>query len=51
VYLEEVGLPYKVHPINLATGEQKTPEFLALCPNGRIPVIVDRANGRLERSA
>lgn len=39
--LEETGLPYAVHPIDLSRKEQKTPEFLALNPNGRIPVIVD----------
>lgn len=44
VYLEEIGLPYTVHPIDLGKGEQKTPEYLRICPNGRIPAIVDRAN-------
>ncbi len=39
--LEETGLPYTVHAIDLSRKEQKTPEFLALNPNGRIPVIVD----------
>ena len=43
MFLEEVGLPYKVHKINLSEGDQKKPEFLAICPNGRIPAIVDRA--------
>lgn len=41
VALEELGLPYTVHPVNLMAGEQKTAEFRALNPNGRIPVIVD----------
>src|SRR5260370_16371869 len=45
VFLEEVGLPYNVHKINLSAGDQKKPEFLAICPNGRIPAIVDRSNG------
>jgi glutathione S-transferase len=44
VMLEEIGMEYNVIPINMAKGEQKTPEFLAMNPNGRIPVIVDRAN-------
>ena len=44
IMLEETGMPYAVHPISFARKEQKTPEFLALNPNGRIPVIVDRAN-------
>ncbi|WP_417469109.1 glutathione S-transferase family protein [Maricaulis sp.] len=42
VLLEELGLPYTVHAIELMQGEQKTPAFLAMNPNGRIPVIVDR---------
>lgn len=45
--LEELGLAYTVHPIDLAKGEQKTDAFLALNPNGRIPVIVDRDNDDL----
>ena len=45
VVLEEVGLPYNVHKINLGAGDQKKPEFLAICPNGRIPAIVDHGNG------
>lgn len=44
VLLEELGAEYTLHPINLSAGEQKTPEFLAMNPNGRIPVIVDRDN-------
>jgi len=40
--LEELGLPYEAHAVNLGEGEQKTPEFLAMNPNGRIPAIVDR---------
>lgn len=42
--LEEVGLDYTVHPIDLSTGVQKEPDFLAINPNGRIPAIVDRDN-------
>jgi len=41
VTLEECGLPYKAHKIDLAKGEQRTPEFLKLNPAGQIPVIVD----------
>jgi glutathione S-transferase/GST-like protein len=41
--LEELGLPYNVHVLALSKGEQKEPWFLAMNPNGRIPVIVDRA--------
>ena len=39
--LEECGLPYKLHPVALEKGENKTPQFLALNANGQIPVIVD----------
>ena len=44
IMLEETGLEYEVHTIELAKMEQKTPEFLAMNPNGRIPVIVDHDN-------
>ena len=42
VTLEELGLPYETHAVNLAKNEQKEPWFLAINPNGRIPAIVDR---------
>lgn len=45
IALEELGLPYTVHPVDLAAGEQHAPAFRALNPNGRIPVIVDNDNG------
>jgi len=41
IALEECGLPYRLHPVNLDKGENKTPQFLAMNPNGQIPVIVD----------
>ena len=41
IALEECGLAYKLHPIDLAKGENKTPQFLALNPMGQIPVMVD----------
>ncbi|MFZ4687781.1 MAG: glutathione S-transferase family protein [Polymorphobacter sp.] len=41
VALEEMGLPYDVVRIDLSKGEQKSPEFLAICPNGRVPALVD----------
>jgi GST-like protein len=43
--LEELGLPYRLQPIDISAGEQFTPEFLALSPNNRIPAIVDHAYG------
>lgn len=42
ILLEELGLPYAYHPVNVRAGEQKTPEHLARNPNGKVPVIVDR---------
>jgi GST-like protein len=42
IALEECGLAYTLHPIALANGEHKTPQFLAMNPNAQIPVIVDR---------
>ena len=41
IAFEETGLAYKVHKLNLAKGEQKTPEFLKINPAGAIPAIVD----------
>jgi GST-like protein len=41
IALEEMALPYSVHGLNLKALEQKSPEFLAINPNGRIPAIVD----------
>ena len=44
VALEEMGLDYTLHALDLGSGEQKQPDFLTLNPNGRIPAIVDRDN-------
>ncbi|QSJ15003.1 glutathione S-transferase N-terminal domain-containing protein [Nostoc sp. UHCC 0702] len=41
IFLEEVGLPYKIIPVNIGTGDQFQPEFLQISPNNRIPAIVD----------
>ncbi len=41
IMLEEIGLPYRVIPINIGAGDQFKPEFLAINPNHRIPAIVD----------
>ena len=43
IMLEELGLPYRVIPVNIRAGEQFKPEFLAISPNNRIPAIVDHA--------
>ena len=42
IALEELGLPYAVHWVDIAKGEQKTPAYLAINPNNKIPAIVDR---------
>jgi GST-like protein len=42
IMLEELALPYKVHPIDIGKGAQHTPEFRRLNPNGKIPAIVDQ---------
>jgi GST-like protein len=41
MFLEEAGLPYRIHPVNIGKGEQFAPDFLAIAPNNRIPAIVD----------
>ena len=41
IALEECGLPYTFHPVDLANGGNKTPAYLVMNPNGQIPVIVD----------
>jgi len=41
IMLEELGLPYRVHPIDITKGEQFQPWFLKIAPNNRIPAIVD----------
>jgi len=41
IMLEEVGLPYAVHPVDISKGDQLKPEFLAVNPNNKIPAIVD----------
>jgi GSH-dependent disulfide-bond oxidoreductase len=42
IALEELGLAYEVHLVNLLAGDQKDPNYLKINPNGRIPTIVDR---------
>jgi GST-like protein len=41
IMLEECGLPYRVHPVDIGKGDQFKPEFVALNPNSKIPAIVD----------
>ena len=41
IQLEEAGIPYNIKPINIGRGDQLTPDFLKISPNGRMPAIVD----------
>ncbi len=41
IMLEECGLPYRVHPVNIGAGDQFQPEFLKISPNNKIPALVD----------
>ena len=43
MFLEETGLIYKIFPVDIGTGEQFKPDFLAIAPNNRMPAIVDHA--------
>ncbi len=45
ILLEELGLPYNTHAINISKDEQFTPEFLAVSPNNKIPAIRDNETG------
>ncbi|WP_323839032.1 glutathione binding-like protein [Photorhabdus africana] len=42
LFLEEAGLPYTIHRIDISAGDQFKPEFLAISPNNKIPAIVDQ---------
>ena len=46
IALEEMGLDYSVHPVDISKDEQFKPEFLKISPNNRIPAIVDTDNGQ-----
>jgi GSH-dependent disulfide-bond oxidoreductase len=41
IMLEELGLPYRVHPVNIGKDDQFRPEFMKISPNSKIPAIVD----------
>ena len=45
ILLEELGLDYRVHPIDITAGDQKSADFVEISPNGRIPAIVDTDTG------
>jgi GST-like protein len=42
IFLEEAQVPYRLHMVNIRTGEQFKPEFVAICPNSKVPAIVDQ---------
>ncbi|MDG2304648.1 MAG: glutathione S-transferase N-terminal domain-containing protein [Candidatus Binatia bacterium] len=42
IALEELDLPYQVHAVDIVAGDQNDPEYAALCPNRKVPAIVDR---------
>ncbi|GIL39333.1 glutathione S-transferase family protein [Roseiterribacter gracilis] len=46
IMLEETGLPYETHIVDIENGAQKDPAFVAISPNGKIPAIRDRTTGR-----
>ena len=50
ITLEELGLPYELHAIDLSTGAQKEPWFTAINPNGRIPLLEVPGEGHLSES-
>ncbi|NWB45917.1 glutathione binding-like protein [Pseudomonas gingeri] len=43
MFLEEAGLEYRIHPVDIGAGDQFKPEFLAFSPNNRMPAIIDTA--------
>jgi GST-like protein len=45
IALEELGIPYTAHAINLGKGEQKSPDYLKVNPNGKVPAIIDHDTG------
>ncbi len=45
ILLEELGIEYTVHPINIMEGDQNAPDFLKISPNNKIPAIVDQDTG------
>ena len=51
IMLEEIGLPYEPHLIDIGKNESWTPEFLSLNPNGKIPAIIDPDGRAASRSA
>ena len=51
IFLEEAGIPYAIHPVNISQGDQFKSDFLAISPNNKIPAIVDGDNSIFESGA
>ena len=51
IALEELGLDYRAHPVNIGKDEQFSPEFLAISPNNKIPAVVDGDRSLMESGA
>ena len=51
IFVEEAGLEYKVHPVNIGKNEQFEPEFLKISPNNKIPALVDGEQSVFESGA
>lgn len=45
IFLEEAGLDYRIHPVDISAGDQFKPDFLAFSPNNRMPAIIDQNPG------
>ncbi len=50
IMLEETGLPYRVHPVNIGAGDQFKPEFLKISPNNKMPAMIDSDGPRDEKT-
>ena len=50
IMLEETGLPYRVHPVNIGTGDQFKPGFLKISPNNKMPAMIDSDGPRDEKT-
>ena len=42
IFLEETGMPYRIHPVHIGRGDQFKPDFLKIAPNNRMPAIIDQ---------
>ncbi|MCX7141171.1 MAG: glutathione binding-like protein [Proteobacteria bacterium] len=50
IMLEETGLPYRVHPVDIGAGDQFKPEFLKISPNNKMPAMIDSDGPRDEKT-